>query len=223
MTCSLWACLTSINNLHIPSPGGDVGRGRRPLRALITTATLILAVSATLTSHAKVSRAQNTLVLAKNIDHVEHFSLLEQLWKSIDQKKVERILASLKWPELKDPTLRIIDNAAVVHFSDTDVEHKGAIKAPIGYTVCHADVKAPIVTCNGTFGGYYRTAEDQNSEGIDGLHYFLVVPQESLEAVKPLPGKCFVDATIIVTFVVKGLTTRFKCNSTGTLAFKQGK
>lgn len=193
------------------------------MRALITTATLILAIGATLASYSESSHAQSTLVLVKNIDHVEHFSLLERLWKSIGQKGVGGILASLKWPELKDPTLRVIDNATVVHFSDTDLEHKGAIKAPIGYTVCHADVKTPIVTCNGTFGGYYRTAEDQKSEGIDGLHYFLVVSEESLKAAKPLPGKCFVDATIIVTFVTKGLSTRFNCNSTGMLAFQYGK
>ena len=192
------------------------------MRALIT-ATIILAVGAMLTSYPEISRAQSTLVLVKNIDHVEHFSLLEKLWKSISQKKAEGILASIKWPELKDPTLRVIDNATVVHFSDTDVEHKGAIKAPPGYTVCHADVKTPVVTCNGTFGGYYRTAEDQKSEGIDGLHYFLVVPEESLKAAQPLPGKCLVDSTIIVTFVTKDASTRFNCSSTGMLAFQYGK
>jgi hypothetical protein len=192
------------------------------MRALIA-ATLILAGGTALTSYSEISCAQSTLVLVKNIDHVEHFSLLEKLWKSIDPKKAGGILASLKWPELKDPSIRIIDEATIVHFSDTDIEHKGAIKAPAGYTVCHAEVKTPIVTCNGTFGGYYRTAEDKNSEGIDGIHYFLVVPEESLKTAKPLPGKCFVDATIIMTFVIKGVSTRFNCNSTGILAFQYGK
>jgi hypothetical protein len=192
------------------------------MRSLIAAA-VIVAVGTALTSYPKISCAQSTLVLIKNIDHVEHFILLEKLWKPVDPKKTEGILASLKWPELKDPSIRIIDGVTVVHFSDTDIEHKGAIKAPTGYTICHADVKMPSVTCNGTFGSYYRTVEDQNSEGIDGLHYFLVLPEKSLKAAQPLPGKCFVDATIVATFVIKGAGARFKCGSTATLAFQSGK
>jgi hypothetical protein len=192
------------------------------MRALIAAA-VILAVGTALTSYPKISRAQSTLVLVKNLDHIEHFILLEKLWKPVDLKKTGGILASLKWPELKDPSIRIIDGATVVHFSDTDIEHKGAIMAPTGYTICHADVKMPSVTCNGTFGSYYRTVQDQNSEGVDGLHYFLVVPETSLKAAQPLPGKCFVDAIIVVTFVVKGTNNRFNCSSTGTLAFQSGK
>jgi hypothetical protein len=163
--------------------------------------------------------AQETLVVAKNIDHVEQPNLLQQLWKTVDSDQAKAILATLGWSEVLGG-VELLDQVNVIHFSDSGIDLSGAIQAPVSYTVCHAYIKDPSVNCNGTLTGSYRTADDPHSAKIDGLHYYIVVPKPAAFA-----GRCWVNGTIIVTFIKAdpGARSKFNCGQTGTIAFHYGK
>jgi hypothetical protein len=163
-----------------------------PLIASFLTALTVLSTSA---------RAQDALVLIKNIDHVEHPNLLEKLWKVVDLKQEQVILSSLGWPELK-ASLRFLDGANVVHFSGADHEDKVVIEAPVGYSICHAYLKDPSVTCSGTLTGEYGVAGESKNKNNDGLQFAIIFPKINPGEKSPLPGKCWLKGTVVMTFVV---------------------
>ncbi len=171
-----------------------------------------------LTSCAVPASAQDTLVLVKDIDRVEHLSLLEKLWKSVGNVKEKALIAGRDWPELKTSS-NFIGGVTVVHFSGTGFQDEGALEAPVGYTICHAAIKDPSVTCNGSMTAEYRNAADPDSKKIDGLHYNVIFEKPNPEAVQPLPGKCWLYGTIVATFVLESKRSAFKCGQTGTVAF----
>lgn len=109
---------------------------------------------------------------------------------------------------------------AVRQQRDEGNEHKGWIQAPVGYTICRAWVVDPSVNCNGTFTGSYRRADDPASGGIDGLHYYMVVPTPRIGA-----GRCWVDGDVNVTFALAQSENEYlsKCGQSGEIAFHYGK
>jgi hypothetical protein len=198
------------------------------MRGLLT---LLIFVAAGLSICPVRADAQVTLVLVKDIDHVEHLNLLEKLWRDVDASRDKNLLSEPNWPELKPivpqhntvplvvPT-QIISDVKVVHFSDTGFGDQSAIVAPVGYTICHATMKDLSVTCNGSLTAVYRTAVDPDSRKIDGLHYSITYAKPDAAAVQPSPGKCSIAGEIVVTFVELNRRSQFKCGETGSLAFQ---
>jgi hypothetical protein len=163
--------------------------------------------------------SQTTLVLVRQLSHIEHLSLLDLLWKTLDPKTEQILVAEQSWPELKAPA-RFIGDPKVVHFSNGGFEDQGAIAAPAGYTVCHASMKEPSVTCNGSLTARYRTTSDPDGEKIDGLHYTIAYSKSTPAATQPPPGRCWISGYLMVTFVVSNERSRFKCGDTGSIAFE---
>jgi hypothetical protein len=198
------------------------------MRGLLT---LFIFVASGLSICAVRADAQVTLVLVKDIDHIEHLNLLERLWRDVDASRYKILLSEPNWPELKPivpqhnttpltvPT-QIMNDAKIVHFSDTGFEDQSAIAAPIGYTICHAAMKDLLVSCSGSLTAVYRTATDPDSREIDGLHYSITYVKPAAAAVQPSPGKCSISGELVVTFVELNRRSQFKCGDTGSLAFQ---
>jgi hypothetical protein len=187
-----------------------------------------VAVMSVLTLCLTPALAQDTLVLVKDIDRVEHLNLLEKLWKAVDNATEKSLTSHIDWPELKTSP-SFLGGVTVVHFSDTGFEDDGAIEAPVGYTICHATIREPSVTCNGWVTAEYRTAADPDSKKVDGLHYNVTFekPKPTSEKpnptiAQPPPGKCWLYGTMVVTFVLQSKRSTFKCGQTGTVAFHYG-
>jgi hypothetical protein len=187
----------------------------------IITIWVAVAVAGALTIWPIPVFAQDTLVLVKDIDRVEHLNLLEQLWKAVDNAKERSLISQMDWSELKVPA-DFIGGVTVVHFSDSGFADDSAIEAPVGYTICHATIKEPSVTCSGSITAEYRTAADPGSKKIDGLHYNVAFEKPNPTVAQPLPGKCWLYGTIVVTFVLQSKRSTFKCGETGTVAFHYG-
>jgi|SRR5579863_5848311 len=188
------------------------------MRRIITVWMAAAALASTLTVYPLAAFAQETLVLVKDIERVEHLNLLEQLWKAVDNVKQRSVISQTDWPELKVP-VDFVGGVTVVHFSDTGFTDESAIKAPVGYTICHAAIKEPLITCNGSITSVYRTAADPDSKNVDGLHLNISFDKPDPAATQPRPGKCWLSGTIIVTFVVQSKRSAFKCAETGATAF----
>jgi hypothetical protein len=163
--------------------------------------------------------AQTTLVLVRQLDHVEHLNLLGDLWKPVALPQEKSFLSQQNWPELKISTL-FIGGATIAHLSSTGFEDKAIIEAPVSYTVCHAALREPAVTCNGSLIAVYRIATDHESNKIDGIHYTIAYSQGNPASAEPPAGKCWVSGTIIVTFVLPDKRSTFKCGQTGAVAFQ---
>jgi len=154
------------------------------------------------------ARAQTTLTLIKQIDHVEHPNLLEKLWKSVDSDHQNAVLSVLTWPELKQ-SMRVIQDVNVTHDFDHDYEYKGEINPPVGYTVCHAHLKDPVISCGGAFTGEY-----DNKNKLDYTIVFQKTDQNRIQ-----PGKCSLSGTIIITFVIERERSKLTCGPSGNMAF----
>jgi hypothetical protein len=180
---------------------------------------LAIAAVAALGAFAEPAYAQTTLVLVRYIDRVEHLNLLEKLWKPVNPSGEKSLLSQEDWPELKTST-QLIGGATVVHFANTGFDDQAAIEAPAGYTICHAVMKEPSVTCNGSLSAVYRVAADPESDKIDGLHYKIAFSKPNPTAAQPIPGRCWVYGTIMITFVLPTERSKSKCGQTGTAAFQ---
>jgi hypothetical protein len=175
--------------------------------------------------------AQVTLVLVKEIDHVEHLNLLDKLWRDVDASRHKVLLSEPNWSEIKPvlpqhnttplvvPT-QIISDVKVIHFLDTGFEDQSTIVSPAGYTICHAAMKDLSVTCKGSLTAVYRTAIDPDSKKIDGLHYTITYTKPDAAAVQPSPGKCSISGEFVVTFVELNRRSQFKCGETGSVSFQ---
>lgn len=166
--------------------------------------------------------AQGTdiLVDARRLNKVENPSELDRWRKVIDAREARLIGDAItSYYGCVGCYSRVGDAInTIVPLPAGGEEHKGVVQAPVGYTVCRAYVKNPSVTCNGTFTGSYRTANDPNSANLDGLHWYMVVPKP-----KPGKGRCWVDGTVVVEFVKAEIRSKMKCRSTGEIAFHYGK
>jgi hypothetical protein len=175
---------------------------------------LIACTAASLTIASNHANAQDTLVVAKRLDIVENPNLPMSAWKAISSQEAQTIFSALGWTELRS-AIQFVNALNLVNFGGSGEEHKGAIQAPPGYTVCHAVVPGGAsITCGGTFAGSYRTADDPNSANIDGLHYYIVTPKA-----RAFQGRCWSDGTIVVTFVQAALRSQFNCGQSGEVAF----
>lgn len=191
----------------------------------IVTLALTVGVTAILLATVpNCANAQEVLVTAENLDHVENPSDLERVWKVVDTSQAKLIGDAIATyygcPGCVTASFKFIDDAHVIHFGDSGIEHRGAIQAPVGYTVCRAYVMNPSVNCNGTFTGYYCTADDPHCAHIDGLHWYIVVPQPGIGQ-----GRCWVDGTVVVEFLqaTPGNRVQHNCGQPNTVAFHYGK
>ena len=160
-----------------------------------------------------LANAQDTVVLAKHLDIVEEPNLPVSAWKAISSPVAQQILSAVGWTELR-AGIQLIKSLGLISFEDRGEEHKGAIQSPNGYSVCHAKVENPSVNCGGTFAGSYRTWDDPANGGVDGLHYYIVVPQPGA-----FSGRCWSEGIILITFVPAYRRSQFNCAPTGTVAF----
>lgn len=170
------------------------------------------------------ANAQEVLVVAKNLDTVNNPAELERVWRVIDTDQVklvgDAIAAYYGCPGCVSASFAFIDNANVLHFSDAGEDHKGAIQAPVGYTICRAYVLSPSVNCGGTFTGYYCTADHPNCAHIDGLHWYMVVPRPGVGQ-----GRCWANGTVVVEFLnaTPGNRAQHNCGQPFTVAFHYGR
>jgi hypothetical protein len=184
---------------------------------------LLLVAAALLAGGFKSASAQDILVEARNLDHVNNPAELERWWTDVEDTTVVKAIgeAVASYYGCRG-CVTAFHNAVnnVVHFSNGPQDFSGAIQSPNGYTVCRAYVMNPSVNCNGTFTGSYRTAKDPHSGGIDGLHWYMVVPRPGLFA-----GRCWANGTVVVEFARASLPNPAvaKCGETGTIAFHYGR
>jgi hypothetical protein len=168
--------------------------------------------------------AQDVLVQAVNLDHVNNPGDFARWWHDVEDTTIVRSIG-----EAVASYYGCVGCVTALHNGVNNLLHfnlngpqdfSGAIRSPEGYTVCHAYVMNPSVNCNGTFTGSYRTADDPHSANIDGLHWYIVVPRPRVGA-----GRCWVNGTVVVSFVraTPDNPERSKCGKTGTIAFHYGK
>ena len=177
-----------------------------------------LAVSAALALN--TAHAQDILVSAYHLDMIENPSEPARWWKQINPQDGEAILNTIAtdygYPGGGTTVINTVN--AVIGHSDHGEDHKGWFQSPVGYTVCSAYVQNPSVNCNGTFAGSYRSADDPNSGGIDGLHYYIVVPVPNIGG-----GRCWAEGTVVITFVNAIKKPQFPCHRSGEIAFHYGR
>jgi hypothetical protein len=144
---------------------------------------------------------EDIVIVAKRLEQVENPAVLENFCKNLDTAQGKKVADTLTtyFYNCKDCGTKAIENvdADVGHTKDTDIEHSGYIQSPVNYTVCHAYAEDTSVSCNGTFTGSYRTADDRGSQTsngrIDGLHWYIVVPKPA----GLFPGGCSVKGTVL--------------------------
>jgi hypothetical protein len=130
------------------------------------------------------------IVTQKHLDKVE--SPDAKYWIDIIKVAGSAIATAYGYPE----AAVAIQDIPSRNSKDQGNEHWGHIQAPVGYTTCDAYVVDPSLTCNSTFTGVIRTADHPGSGGIDGLHWYIVVPKPS----GAFPGRCWVDGYVVVIF-----------------------
>jgi hypothetical protein len=168
------------------------------------------------------SNPPEILVEARHLEQVENPGEIDRWRKVIDAQEVRAIGDAVTTYYRCTGCYSMVGDAinTTVPLKDAGNEHSGVIQAPVSYTVCRAYGKDQSLNCNGTLTGSYRTADDKNSGGHDGLHWYIVVPKPGVGH-----GRCWVDATIVVEFLYASPGNREKhnCGKTGTIAFHYGK
>lgn len=171
------------------------------------------------------AQTKDVLMTAQRLNKVENPSEIARWWTSVINTKEGKAIADMLATSFGYPrggAAAIEGIAAIVGPGrNAGNEHWGTIQAPVGYTACTAFVREPSVNCNGTFTGVLRTADHSQSGGIDGLHWYMVVPRPNIGA-----GRCWVDGIVVVTFVRASKKADFKCqtpNVTSSPAFHYGK
>ncbi|MER8977195.1 MULTISPECIES: hypothetical protein [unclassified Mesorhizobium] len=184
-----------------------------------------LTVAATITAlPLNAAPKKDILAVAERLNKVENPSEIDRWWTSVintdEGKFVLDIVATyFGYPGGGTAVVEGID-AIVGPHRDEGNQHWGTIQAPVGYTVCTAFVRDPSLNCNGTFSGTLRTADHPDSGRIDGLHWYMVVPRPHEVG----GGRCWVDGTVVVTFVRAEKKPQFQCHPVnGAREFAYGK
>jgi hypothetical protein len=160
---------------------------------------------------------KDVVVVAQDLSRVENPSEIERWWTSVFNTQegkaiLDGVALYFGYPGGGTAAIEGI-NAITGPKKDAGNEHWGTIQAPKDYTVCIAKVHNPSLNCNGTFTGVLRTADHRDSGGIDGLHWYMVVPQPGLGG-----GKCWANGAVEVTFVRASKKAQFgdKCHPVNT-------
>jgi hypothetical protein len=166
--------------------------------------------------------SQEIQVFETRLNKVENPSALDKVGTILNTREVQaaaKAAAGLLYgipPETVDRVVGIANTA--VHYDATKgTTSTGYIQSPAGYTICQAEWMNPSLTCNNTFNASYRRARP-NGQGIDGLHWQMVVNKPPvLESVR-----CWVDGTVKVTFVKPELREKYHCQPYGYCAWLEG-
>lgn len=199
----------------VTTPGGDC------LQIFMPESTPIQA-SVTETNPPTLAQEKNVLFVAQRLNKVENPAEIDRWWTSVINTDEGKLVADLVatyfgYPGGGTAAIEGID-AIVGPGRNAGNEHWGTIQAPVGYSVCTAFVKDASLNCNGTFTGALHEAT-RASNNIDGLHWYMVVPRPGIGQ-----GRCWVDGTVVVTFVLASKKSQFQCQAmNGGIAFHYGK
>lgn len=177
------------------------------------------------------AKAQDFQVDVRRLDQVENPSELQRWGHIADTPEGKALIAiGLSYfgvPPAYAATAATAITAAMGNFPASGTSHVGYIQAPVGYTVCHAEVHqwdpnkpdhiggyGPSLNCGNTFNATYRTADDPHSANIDGLHWYMVVNRPGIGA-----GSCWVDGMVSVFFVKYEKKGNYNCAHSGDVAW----